>query len=74
MDMDQSEILRKNLLEAAALLLEHEKGRGHSMMEVLPGGARLAIEIEILPPLAEFSGTLLRVLPPPLDQKKLGVS
>jgi len=72
MNIDQSEMLRKNLLEAASLLLEHGQGRGHSMMEVLPGGARLAIEIEILPPLAEFSGTALRVLPSPQNQRKRG--
>ena len=44
MNIDQSEMLRKNLLEAASLLLEHEQGRGLSMMEVLPGGARPARE------------------------------
>jgi hypothetical protein len=55
MENERSEVLRMNLLEAAALLLEHDKIPGRSILETLPGGARLAIEIEILPPRSESS-------------------
>lgn len=41
--------LRDELLKAAIAFLEHEEAKGHSLLINLTGGARLGIELEMLP-------------------------
>jgi hypothetical protein len=41
--------LRDELLRAAIAFLEHEEAKGHSLLVNLTGGAKLGIELELLP-------------------------
>jgi hypothetical protein len=41
--------LRDELLKAAIAFLEHEEAKGHSLLVNLTGGAKLGIELELLP-------------------------
>ncbi|MCW1912337.1 hypothetical protein OJ996_02050 [Luteolibacter sp. GHJ8] len=41
--------LQDDLLRAALSFVEHAGAKGHSLLVNLPGGAKLGIEVEILP-------------------------
>lgn len=41
--------LQDDLLRAALSFVEHAEAKGHSLLVNLPGGAKLGIEVELLP-------------------------
>jgi hypothetical protein len=52
--------LHKDLVDAACCLMEQVHGTEHSILEALPGGNRLSIEIAILPPMEDSDEGAMR--------------
>jgi hypothetical protein len=63
MSNPQSEKLHKDLVDAACCLMETLPHTEHSILEALPGGNRLSIEIAILPPVEEGREERVQIRP-----------
>jgi hypothetical protein len=64
MNRGNIEALHRELVDAACRLMEEVAASEHSILEGLPGGNRLLVEIAILPPAAEFDEGARAARPP----------